>query len=71
MLGDLDGNGVVNGADSIRLMRAAAKWPEYADILSNPNADVNADGVINGADSIVLMRHAAKWPEYATLPYKK
>ena len=53
--GDVDGNGVVNGADLLLLRRFFSGH----DVTVAPGADVNGDGVINGADLLLLRRFFA------------
>lgn len=48
--GDINGDGVVNGADLGVLLRA---WGQ-----SNPSADLNGDGTVDGQDLVVLL---ANW----------
>ena len=67
--GDADGDGKVDAADRIRLMRCLAKWKGYEDIDS-VTADVNTDGKVDTKDRIILARHIAKWKGYESLPYK-
>lgn len=72
ILGDVNGDGVVNGKDRLLLTRWLAKWPEaLAEGINEAAADVNCDGKINGQDRLILTRHLARWTEYATLPYIK
>ena len=72
IIGDVNGDGVVNGKDRLLLTRWLAKWPEaLAEGINEAAADVNCDGKINGQDRLILTRHLARWTEYATLPYIK
>lgn len=50
-IADLDGNGVVNGAD---LTIALAAWGICSDVDDCP-ADLNFDGAVNGADLTILL----------------
>lgn len=61
LIGDVDGNGTVNKADSILLDRYVANWTGYADKVNMDAADVNRDGNVNKADAILLARYIANW----------
>jgi len=50
-LGDLNGDGVVDGADLLILLGA---WGKCADPADCP-ADLNGDGVVDGADLLILL----------------
>ena len=53
LLGDVNGDGVVDGRDSVRLMKYLLdSTVQIVDV----NSDVNEDGVIDGRDSIRLMK---------------
>lgn len=71
MIGDVNGDGVVNNIDRAILSRYLAKWPGYTEesivLLA---ADVNQDGTVNNVDRAILSRYLAKWPGYESLPYK-
>ncbi len=60
-LGDVNGDGEINGDDVSDLSRYVAKWPG-ATLDSDFAADVNGDGEINGDDVSDLSRYVAKWP---------
>ena len=65
MIGDLNGDGVVNAKDRALLNRYVAKWDGYT-TLENPDAaDINGDGSINAKDRVLLNRYVAKWDGYA------
>jgi len=49
LVGDLNGDGIVDGADLGQLLAA------WGDVESMPEADLNEDGVINGADLGLLL----------------
>ena len=69
-LGDVNGDGVVNGYDRLLLTRWLAKWPEALEQgIIEATADVNCDGKVNNIDRLILTRHLAHWEGYATLPY--
>lgn len=72
IIGDINGDGVVNAKDRLLLSRFLAKWQEaVAEGINEAAADVNSDGKINNLDRLVLARHLAHWEEYKTLPYTK
>ena len=50
--GDLDGNGVVDGADLAPLLGA---WQSDPNGSVDPEYDLNLDGVINGQDLALLL----------------
>ena len=56
--GDLNGDGSVNGTDSVLLLQYLAGWDTAADLRG---ADVNGDGIINGTDSVLLLQYLAGW----------
>lgn len=62
LLGDANGDGVVNAKDVTYLKRYNAKWSGYEVELSV--GDVNKDGVINAKDVTYLKRYNAKWSGY-------
>ncbi len=64
-LGDVNGDGNINGDDVSDLSRYIAKWPD-ASVECDGACDVNLDGAINGDDVSDLSRYVAKWPD-ATL----
>lgn len=72
LIGDVNGDGVVDSLDSLTLSRYFANWPDYsADKIDMDAADVNCDGVVNQLDRVILSRHLANWSGYETLPYIK
>ena len=58
MLGDVNGDGEINGKDSILLAQYMAEW-DVEIVLAN--ADVNGDGEVNGKDSILMAQYMAEW----------
>lgn len=62
LLGDVNGDGVVNAKDVTYLKRYNAKWSGYSVDLSV--GDVNKDGSINAKDVTFLKRCNAKWAGY-------
>lgn len=70
LIGDVNGDGVVNNLDRLTLARCLANWPDYPrDSIIEAAADVNCDGIVNNLDRLILSRYLADWPEYSTLPY--
>ncbi|MBO4693599.1 MAG: leucine-rich repeat protein [Clostridia bacterium] len=58
LVGDFNGDGVINGKDGILCSQALAGWNiEY----SLAAADVNGDGEFNGKDGILLSQYLAGW----------
>lgn len=55
LLGDVNGDGKVNGKDSILLLQHLTG--QTADAFNQTNADYNADGKVNGKDSILLLQY--------------
>lgn len=53
LLGDVNGDGVVDGRDSVRLMKYLV---DNTAVIVEANSDMNEDGVIDGRDSIRLMK---------------
>ncbi len=71
LIGDVNGDGRVNGMDRTFLARHVAQWNGYsAQDIVYAAADVNSDGKVNGMDRTVLARHVAQWPGYGELPYR-
>lgn len=70
LIGDVNGDGLVNNLDRLTLTRCLANWPDYPrDSIIEAAADVNCDGLVNNLDRLILTRYLADWPEYSTLPY--
>lgn len=66
MVGDVNGDGVVNGADAGLLGRFTSGWKGYEEKIKNPDAaDINGDGIVNGADAGILARYTSGWKQYA------
>ena len=62
LVGDVNGDGKVNGADSGLLNRYTSGWEGYeAKIKNTDAADINGDGKVNGADSGILSRYTSGW----------
>lgn len=58
MVGDVNGDGKVNGKDGILLAQYLAEW----DVTINMDAaDVNGDGKVNGKDGVLLAQYLAEW----------
>lgn len=58
MLGDVNGDGEINGKDTILLSQHLAGWDVTIDLRT---ADVNHDGKVDGKDQILLSQHLAGW----------
>ena len=56
--GDINGDGTVNGKDSILLLQYLAGWNVNIDMASS---DINKDGTVNGKDSMLLLQYLAGW----------
>lgn len=68
LLGDLNGDGVLDVKDRAFLTRYLAHWDGYNVELSA--GDLNNDGAVDVKDRAILTRYLAHWDGYATLPYK-
>ena len=65
LIGDVNNDGVVNGADAGILNRYTSGWKGYdAKIKNMSAADINGDGTVNGADAGILARHTSGWKQY-------
>ena len=65
MVGDVNGDNVVNGADAGLLSRYTSGWKGYESKIKNmAAADINGDGNVNGADSGILARYTSGWKQY-------
>ncbi|MFR1518286.1 MAG: dockerin type I repeat-containing protein [Clostridia bacterium] len=58
VIGDVNGDGTVDGADITLLLQDLAEWNVEIDEL---RADVNCDGEINGKDATLLQQYHAEW----------
>ena len=58
MIGDVNGDGKINGKDATLLMKYLAEWDVTID---KSTSDVNKDGKINGKDATLLMKYLAEW----------
>ena len=66
LVGDVNNDGTVNGADSGLLARYTAGWKGYESKIKNMKAaDINRDGKVNGADAGLLSRYTAGWKNYS------
>ena len=65
IIGDVNGDGIVDIFDALYLARHLTGWLEYESITVA--ADVNGDGVVDIFDSLYLARHLSGWPGYETL----
>ena len=59
ILGDVNGDGVVNIKDATQIQKFAAKLVELTD-AENVRADVNADATVNIKDATAIQKFAAK-----------
>ena len=64
LLGDANGDGVLNRADRMYLSRAIAGWKGYA-IVCKKLADSNGDGEVNRADRMYLARALSGWEGFS------
>lgn len=65
LIGDVNGDGIVNGADAGLLNRYTSGWKGYGEKIKNMDAaDINGDGVVNGADAGILARYTSGWKQY-------
>ncbi|MEE0958085.1 MAG: cohesin domain-containing protein [Ruminococcus sp.] len=65
LIGDINNDGKINGADAGVLSRYTSGWKGYADKIKNmAAADINGDGNVNGADAGILSRHVSGWTQY-------
>ena len=70
LLGDVDGNGIVEPTDGVAIARYNAKWTGYSENEINlANSDVDGVGGVDATDGVILSRYFAKWAGYETLPY--
>lgn len=61
LIGDVNGDGTVNGKDRTILSRYLAGWDGYAAQVVLAACDINGDGTVNGKDRTILSRHLAGW----------
>ncbi len=62
LIGDVNNDGKVNGADAGILNRYTSGWSGYAEKIINMDAaDINRDGKVNGADAGILNRYTSGW----------
>jgi hypothetical protein len=63
VVGDVDGNGIVDGGDQIMVGNALWSSPTYDPWRYDPQADVNGDGGIDGGDQITVGNNLwESWP---------
>lgn len=58
VIGDANGDGVVDGMDATLLLQYAAGWDVTVDEAAG---DANGDGVVDGMDATLLLQYAAGW----------
>ncbi len=59
VIGDADGDGVLNLKDVVVLRRMLAGWEGYS--INDTNADVDGDGKVTLKDAVLLERYLAGW----------
>ena len=59
LLGDVDGNGAVDSADSAEVLKYAAEAQELGEV-QNKAADVNKDGAADSTDAAAILQYAAE-----------
>ena len=59
LMGDVDGNGAVDSADSAEVLRAAAE-AQTLDEMQSLAADVNGDGAADSSDAAEILMYAAE-----------
>ena len=59
VVGDADGDGVLNLKDVVVLRRMLAGWEGYS--INDTNADVDGDGKVTLKDAVLLERYLAGW----------
>ena len=62
LLGDVDGNGSVDSADSAEVLKYAAESQEF-DEVQNKAADVNRDGTADSSDAALILQFTAEMIE--------
>lgn len=62
LIGDADGNDIVDVSDMVLLARFVAEDPDLAQPIVNENADSNQDGLVNADDINEIARYLAKLP---------
>ena len=68
VVGDMNGDGVVDGKDAIYLLRHVLMPQEYP-VEDSGDADLNGDGILNGADTVYLFRNAVVRPGYEDMDF--
>lgn len=58
LIGDVNGDGIVNGKDGVLLAQYLAEWDVT---VVDAAADCNGDGIINGKDGVLLAQYLAEW----------
>lgn len=59
LMGDVDGNGTVDSADSAEVLGAAAE-AQALDEMQSLAADVNGDGAADSTDAAAILTYAAE-----------
>ncbi len=58
IIGDVSGDGIINGKDVVLLMQYLSNWDVKIDLNAS---DVNVDGIVDGKDTVLLMQYLAEW----------
>ena len=65
LVGDVNGDTIVNNRDAMILDRYVAEWAGYEQRIVNMiSADLSRDGNVNNRDAMILDRVIAEWPGY-------
>ena len=65
IIGDVNGDGVVNNRDAMILDRYVAGWENYGKLLGYKTcSDLNRDDEVNNRDAMILDRYVANWEGY-------
>lgn len=60
IVGDANGDGIVDSRDAAQIYRRLAGWDVSID---SDSADVNGDGEVNSKDAAMISRKVAGWSE--------
>ena len=59
LMGDVDGDEIVNSADALSILRASVSAETFSDIQTKL-ADVNGDNTVDAADSLAVLRFSVQ-----------